>query len=288
MSEILYAKPVIKKEIERLKILCQKYKDQGTTPYLKVLLVGENPASIIYTRNKKKFCEKIGAKCDIINLPENLDEDSFLDEVIKINKDDDVHGALIQLPLPKHLAHIDTTNLIVAKKDVDGFHSANVAKIYRGEELSQVLAPCTPKGIITMLNHYGVELEGKKVLIIGRSLIVGKPMSLIATSLNATVTLAHSKTRDLKELTQSHEIIITACGSPKKFDKSYFKSDRSQVIVDVGISRYEDGICGDCDFENIKDQVKAITPVPGGVGPMTIFTVTQNLLHALELSLDEI
>ena len=286
MSEILYAKPAIQAQIEKLKIKVQKYKDQGTTPYLKVLLVGQDPGSVIYTRNKKKFCEKVGAKCDIIKLPADLSEELFFAEVKKINKDDEVHGALIQLPLPKHLSHIDTTNLVSAKKDVDGFHSENIAKIYRGESIKKVLAPCTPKGIVTMLSHYGIEVEGKNVLIIGRSLIVGKPMSLIMTSLNATVTLAHSRTKNIEELSKASDIIITACGAPKKFNSKYFRNDKSQVIIDVGISRTENGLSGDCDFENIKDQVKAITPVPGGVGPMTIFTVTQNLLHALELSLN--
>ena len=283
MSQILLAKPVIKAEINKLKLKCQEYLDNGITPFLKVLLVGDHPASLIYTRNKKKFCEKIGAQCEILTLDSRTSEEDFMEVVEGLNADKSVHGFLIQLPLPKQLSHIDTTNLVNAYKDVDGFHSDNISKLYRGSTRENLLAPCTPMGIMTLLDFYNIEVEGKSAVVIGRSLIVGKPMALMLTNRNATVTLAHSKTKNLESLCQNADIIITACGSPKMFTQNYFKNDQSQVVIDVGISRQEDGsLSGDCDFENIKDSVKAITPVPGGVGPMTIFTVAQNLLHALD------
>ncbi len=281
MSEILYAKPVIDAELAKLKKQCQNFIDQGILPYLKVVLVGDHPASVIYTRNKKKFCEKIGAKCDIIKLPVDTNETDFLEAVNEINNDKDVHGALIQLPLPKQLSHIDTTNLVNPKKDVDGFHSENISILYRGPQ-DNVLAPCTPKGVMTMLDHYKIDVEGVNALVIGRSLIVGKPMALMLTNRNATVTLAHSKSKDVETLCKNADIIISACGIPKFLKKSYLRTDKSQTIIDVGISRLDDGtLSGDADFDNVKEAVKAITPVPGGVGPMTIFSVAQNLLHAI-------
>ena len=287
MSDILYAKPVIDAEINKLQSKCQEYRDSGVIPYLKVLLVGDHPASVIYTRNKKKFCEKIGAKCDILQLDKRIGEEEFLEIVEDINNDKEVHGALIQLPLPKQLSHIDTTNLINPKKDVDGFHSDNISILYRGSTRKSILAPCTPKGIMTMLDYYNYDVEGLNAIVIGRSLIVGKPMALMLSNKNATVTIAHSKTKQLERACKNADIIVTACGVPKKFTSEYFRDDKTQIVIDVGISRLDDGsLSGDCDFEKIKDQVKAITPVPKGVGPMTIFTVAQNLLHALDNYLD--
>jgi methylenetetrahydrofolate dehydrogenase (NADP+)/methenyltetrahydrofolate cyclohydrolase len=283
MEKILYAQPVIDSEIEKLQEICSDFKSKGMTASLKVILVGEDAGSVIYTRNKKKFCEKVGAECEIIKMPEETDEAIFLKKVEELNADESVHGILIQLPLPKRLSHIDTTNLVVPEKDVDGFHYYNVAKLFAGNKGDKELIPCTPKGIITMCNYYGIDLEGKKVVVIGRSLIVGKPMALLMTNYNATVTVAHSRTKNLKELTRDADIIVTAAGTPKKFGSDYFRDDQSQIIFDVGISSMpEGGIAGDCDFHEIKDQVKAITPVPKGVGPMTIFSVTQNLLQALQ------
>lgn len=286
MEKILYAKPVIDSEIEILQTRCETLKNQGHTPTLKVILVGSNPASVIYTNNKKKFCTKIGADCEIINLPESINESDFRKQVKALNENDSVHGVLIQLPLPAHLSHIDPTNLVNPDKDVDGFHSDNIAKIYRGAKGDDSLVPCTPRGVLTMCKYYDIELEGKNIVVIGRSLIVGKPMSLLMTNHNATVTLAHSRTKNLQEITKQADIIITACGTPKKFGKEYFRKDQSQIIFDVGISPIGNNkIVGDCDFKEIIDQVQAITPVPKGIGPMTIFCVTQNLLQALENSL---
>lgn len=280
-TKLLYAQPVIERQVELLKQECITLKEQGVVPCLKVILVGDNPASVIYTNSKKKFAEKIGASCEIVNLEKTITEEEFLKIVNQFNEDPLVHGILIQLPLPKSLSQIDTTDLVVPHKDVDGFHYENVAKLYRGQLGETSMIPCTPKGIVTMAKYYGVDFSGKNVVIVGRSLIVGKPLSLLLTNLNATVTLAHSKTQSLKELTKSADIIITAIGSPKLFTKEYFRNDQSQVVFDVGINRSNEGkLCGDCDFENIKDQLAAITPVPKGIGPMTIFSVSQNLISA--------
>ncbi len=280
-TKLLYAQPVIEKQVELLKQECSDLKSKGVTPCLKVILVGDNPASVIYTNNKKKFAEKIGASCDIVKLDSSISETEFLKVVNDFNGDDSVHGILIQLPLPKSLSQIDTTDLVVPAKDVDGFHYENVAKLYRGQLGETTLIPCTPKGIVTMARFYGIDFAGKDVVVVGRSLIVGKPLSLLLSNLNATVTLAHSRTQNLKEITKKADIIITAIGSPKLFTRDFFRNDQTQVVFDVGINKADDGkLCGDCDFENIKDQLAAITPVPKGIGPMTIFSVSQNLISA--------
>lgn len=282
MTQILYAKPVINASKKSLKLQTKSIiKNYNIIPTLKVVLVGENPASVIYTTNKKVFCEKIGARCEIIKLEQDCTETLFMKTVNELNADKDVHGVLIQLPLPAHLSHIDTTNLVAPSKDVDGFHLENISKLYRNDNSG--LIPCTPKGILTLAKFYNIDFSNKNVLIIGRSLIVGKPLSLLLTSLNATVTLAHSKTKNLKDHCLNSDIIISACGKPNLINKEHIRNNQTQVVIDVGINRLPDGsLSGDCNFEEIKDSVAAITPVPGGVGPMTIFSVAQNLLQALE------
>ncbi|MDD0854834.1 bifunctional 5,10-methylenetetrahydrofolate dehydrogenase/5,10-methenyltetrahydrofolate cyclohydrolase [Halobacteriovorax sp. GB3] len=286
MTLELRSRPVVDQQISLLKKQCQELRKKGVIPSLKVLLVGDNPASVLYTKNKKKFVEKLGGECEIYKLPSDVSETEFLKSVERFNKSDDVHGILIQLPLPKHLSHIDVTTLVDEHKDVDGFHPLNVFKLFKGHSESNILAPCTPKGIVTLCKHYGIELKGKRVAIIGRSLIVGKPLSLILTNHNATVTLCHSGTKDLKEITRSSDIIVTATGAPEFFNKSYLNESGNQVVIDVGISKNSEGkTVGDCDFNDMKDNVSAITPVPGGVGPMTILSLAQNLLQAAKKSL---
>ena len=283
MDKILYAQPVIDKEIQALIEKCNRFKSKGINPCLKVLLIGEDESSKVYTKNKKNFCEKIGASCEIIKMKDNTTEKDFLAKVEQLNNDMNVHGVIIQLPLPKQLSHIDTTDLITPNKDIDGFHSENIAALFRGKPK---LVPCTPLGIKTMADYYGIDFSKKRVAIIGRSLIVGKPLSLLLTNLNATVTLAHSHSENIKQITQSADIIVTATGTPKFFNADYFRNDQSQIVFDVGISYADDaGLSGDCDFDAVSNMVKAITPVPKGIGPMTIFSVAQNLLHALENSL---
>lgn len=281
MTQVLKAKPVREKEIQRLKDQTEALKAKGITPTLKVILVGNNPASVIYTNNKKKFVENFGGSCEIIKLPESISEEEFLKNVDDIAKNKDVHGCFVQLPLPSQLSHIDVGQLIPPQKDVDGFHEHNITMLFKGDSGEKSLAPCTPKGIITMLEHYNIPMEGAHCVMIGRSEIVGKPMTLLLTNHNATVTMAHSRTKDLRSFTKQADIIIVAIGKAKFLDESYISPDKKQVIIDVGMNQDEDGkLCGDVDFDKIKDLVGAITPVPGGVGPMTILTLGQNLIKA--------
>lgn len=286
MPNVLSAKPVVDKNIDELKQQCNSLRDKGIIPYLKVILVGENPASVLYTKNKKIFCEKVGAKCDIIKLSEDVNEVDFLKTISDINKDNKVHGLLIQLPLPKQLKHLDVTTLVVPHKDVDGFHPLNVFKMYKGETADEALTPCTPKGIITLCKHYNIDLSGKNVVVIGRSLIVGKPLSLLLANYNATVTLCHSKTKNIKEHTRSADIIISAIGQSSFITEDHVRSDKSQIVIDVGMNKNDvNQTVGDCDFDSLAKKVKAITPVPGGIGPMTILSLVQNLLQAAKNSL---
>ncbi len=286
MTQELLAAPVREQEIENLKKRTDALRQRGITPTMKVILVGENKASVLYTRNKKKFIESIGGDCEIIHLPENLTEELFLKEVQRIVSDPSVHGCFIQLPLPKHLAHIDVGHLIPAEKDVDGFNEGNITKLFKGDTGNEALLPCTPRGIITLLSFYGIVLEGKNIVVIGRSEIVGRPLALLLINHNATVTVCHSKTKNLKGITKTADILVSAIGRANFLDKSFLSPEKNQVIVDVGINHDEKGqLCGDVNFEDVFDHCNAITPVPGGIGPMTILSLTQNLLQAAESSI---
>lgn len=282
MSQILNSAPIKKKISKELKAECKSLKEKNITPFLKVILVGKDPASIIYTSNKKRFCEKIGAQCEIVELNENIDEKEFLKVVENINNDSLVHGCIIQLPLPKQLSHLDVGRLIKKEKDVDGFHPDNLYSLLRGTtEKDHSFISCTPKGILTLLNEYQISVSGKHVVVIGRSMIVGKPLSLLLNNQNATVTLCHSKTENLREITKNCDILISAIGVPRFIDKSYISSTKKQIIIDVGMNTDRDGnLCGDVSFDEVSSIVEAITPVPGGVGPMTILSLAQNLLQA--------
>ena len=282
MPTILTSAPVVEKRLEALKTRCQELKDKGLTPTMRVLLVGENKASVLYTNNKKKFMEKFGADCEIIKLPDDISRDDFLSKVKEIAEDRSNHGCFVQLPLPKQLADIDVGQLIPPHKDVDGFHMENLYHLMHGDKGDKSLLPCTPKGCITLLQHYGYEISGKKVVVIGRSMIVGKPLSLLMTNHNATVTVCHSRTPDLKEYTHNADVIVSAIGIPRFIKKEHLNPNRTdQILVDVGINHDENGkLCGDMDFENLKDHCEAITPVPKGVGPMTILSLAENLLEA--------
>ena len=279
MTLILKAKEIISLHTNQIQA---KIKELSTPPKLKVILVGDNPSSKIYVNRKKEFCEKIGAVCEIIYRDDSFSKEELKALLTEINHDNSVHGCLVQLPLPKQFENFDFQHLISPKKDVDGFHQRNIFSIYQNQK-GDFLLPCTPVGIIAMLKHYNIDVSGKNVCVIGRSLIVGKPLSMMLSNMNATVTICHSKTKNLQELTKSSELIITAVGSPKFLNSDFFKNDQSQVIIDVGISRLPSGqICGDVDFDQVKGMVKAITPVPGGVGPMTILSLAKNLLKATQ------
>ncbi len=286
MSKKLLAAPLRELEVENLKKRTNALRQRGVTPSMKVILVGENKASVLYTRNKKKFIESVGCECEIIHLPENLTEELFLTEIGRIVTDKSVHGCFIQLPLPKHLGHLDVGQLIPPEKDVDGFNQGNVTKLFKGDIGKDGLLPCTPKGIITLLNFYKIGLEGKNVVVIGRSEIVGRPLALLLINHNATVTICHSRTKNLKDFTKSADILISAIGRANFLDRSFLSPAKNQVIVDVGINHDEKGqLCGDVNFKDVFDYCSAITPVPGGIGPMTILSLTQNLLQATETSL---
>jgi methylenetetrahydrofolate dehydrogenase (NADP+) / methenyltetrahydrofolate cyclohydrolase len=288
MAQILKAKPVVEQGVERLTKECDQLKKAGVTPYMQVLLVGDNPASLIYTRNKKRYIEKLGAKCDIIHLPATSSEADFIFQVGRMVSNDEVHGCFIQLPLPSQLSHVDVGELIPAEKDVDGFNQENLMGLLAGDCGENVMLPCTPKGIITLLRHYKIEIEGKNVVIIGRSMIVGKPMAMLLTNYNATVTICHSRTKNLNELAANADIIIAAIGKAKMVNTSYISPNRNQVVVDVGMNQDEDGkLCGDVDFNKVSEITSAITPVPGGVGPMTILSLAENLIRAATVSREE-
>ena len=281
MVKVLKAAPVVNKLKSSLRQEIQQLKDRSIIPSLKVILVGKHKPSLIYTANKKKLVESLGGQCEIIHLDEFISESDFLKKMSDVTNDPLVHGTFVQLPVPPQLQHLDIGTLIPANKDIDGFHADNLYKVLLGSQNDSSLVPCTPKGVITLLEHYQIPLDGKKVVIIGRSMIVGKPMGLLALSHNATITYCHSKTPDVKEYTSQADIIISAVGSPRFINKSYLRAAGDQVLIDVGINHDQDGVlCGDFDFENVKDHCQAITPVPGGVGPMTIISLAQNLISA--------
>ncbi len=280
MTKILDAKSIIESKIDNLTQTCQLLKEQGLGPKLSVILVGENQASVLYVRNKERFCDRIGAEFELIKLPESISEKEFLSQLNRVNNDDSVTGCFVQLPVPKQLSHLDITQLINPEKDVDGFHLQTINDLYLNK-LDNFI-PCTPKGIVTLLQENQITIEGKNVVIIGRSHIVGKPLSLLMQALNATVTLCHSKTKNIKEHTQLADIIISAVGIPHLITPDYINPTRKQVVIDVGMNKLAGKTVGDVDFEAVKDLTSAITPVPGGVGPMTVFSLMQNLLLSTE------
>jgi methylenetetrahydrofolate dehydrogenase (NADP+) / methenyltetrahydrofolate cyclohydrolase len=281
MTKLLLAKDVVESKIDELNKKCLSLIKLGLRPKMCVLLAGENPASVLYVKNKAKLCERVGADFELIKLPENVSCDQFLESIAKMNADTSITGCFVQLPIPKHLSEIDVTELIAPEKDVDGFHGENIVNIYKN--YSNGFVPCTPKGIVTMLKHYAIEIAGKHVVIIGRSLIVGKPLSLLLTNLNATVTLCHSHTKDIPHFTQQADIIISAVGKAKYLGVEFINPHKKQIIIDVGINHDLDGkLCGDVNFQEVSSLVAAITPVPGGVGPLTVLSLIENLIIATE------
>ena len=260
----------IKSEVERLK------NEFNKTPGLAVIVVGDDPASAVYVRNKHKACLAVGMNSYQIALPATISQDELISKIEELNADPLVDGILVQLPLPAHISEIAVTKAILPEKDVDAFHSENVGKIMIGK---YDFLPCTPAGIVRLLDFYNISVEGKSCVVIGRSNIVGKPMALLLLERNGTVTVCHSKTKNLKEITKTADIIIVAIGKPRFLTADMVKP--SAVIVDVGINRGDDGkLVGDVDFEAVSEVASYITPVPGGVGPMTITMLLENTLTA--------
>ena len=250
----------------------------GKLPGLAVVIVGENPASQVYVRNKKKACEQVGFNSWVYEMPENTTQEELNTLIDKLNNDDNVHGILVQLPLPKHLDEEQVILRIKPEKDVDAFHPYNVGRITIG---NPKFLPCTPAGIMELLHRSNIEISGKECVVIGRSNIVGKPMALLLLSENGTVTVCHSKTRDLKEVCKRADILVVAIGKADFVTADMVKE--GAVVIDVGMNRNAEGkLTGDVDFESVSRVASYITPVPGGVGPMTITMLLQNTLRAAE------
>lgn len=256
--------------------LRERVKNEKIDATLAVIQVGDDPASTVYVGNKKKACEYIGIRSLAFELPEETKEEELLELVRELNEREDVDGILVQLPLPSHMDEDKVIKTISPKKDVDGFHPQSVGSLSIGQP---GFVSCTPAGVIQLLKRSGVEIEGKECVIVGRSNIVGKPMALLMLRENATVTVCHSRTKDLKEVTKRADILIVAIGKPKFITKEYVKE--GAVVIDVGIHRDENNkLCGDVDFAEVEPVASAITPVPGGVGPMTIAMLMNNCVEA--------
>lgn len=280
MAKIIDGKKISTEIKQELKEKVAAYKEQGIEITLAVVKVGNDPASAVYVRNKEKACEYVGIKSRTLALPEETTEEELLNIVEELNQDKTVNGILVQLPLPKHIDESKILPAIDSRKDVDGFHPVNVGKMVIGED---TFLPCTPAGIIEMLKRSNIEIAGKECVVIGRSNIVGKPMSMLMLKENATVTMTHSKTKDLKEVTKRGDILIAAIGKAKFVTAEYVKE--GAVVIDVGMDRDENGkLCGDVDFASVEPKTLAITPVPGGVGPMTVTMLLVNCLRSVELN----
>lgn len=274
---IISGKEISVKIKDQLKEEVSKIKETyPRLPKLVVILVGDNQASQTYVRNKERGCQYIGIESEILRHDASFSEIELLQEINDLNNDDTVDGILVQLPLPQHINEEKVLDAIVRSKDVDGFHPENVAKLFLGQHS---LVPCTPKGMMVLLEEINYDLAGKEVVIVGRSNIVGKPVALLCLQKNATVTIAHSQTKDLKAVCSRADVLIAAIGKPKFFNHEYVKD--GAVVLDVGINRDENNkLCGDVDFDDVKDKVSAITPVPGGIGPMTITMLMKNTIEA--------
>ncbi len=280
MVEIICGKELAKKVRKDLRKEVKILKEKGINPKLAVIMVGEDPGSQVYVRNKSKACEKVGIEFEEFLFEEDTSEEVLLETIKKLNEDDKIHGILLQSPVPKHININKAFRTILPEKDVDGFNPINVGNLTIGED---AFISCTPYGIIKMLEEYNIETEGKKCAILGRSNIVGKPMIQCMLNKNSTVTVCHSKTKDIDKITKDSDIVIAAIGKPK-FVKADMIKDGA-VVIDVGINRLDDGtICGDVDYDNVSKKASYITPVPGGVGPMTIAMLLSNVIKAAKMA----
>lgn len=273
-----FSQVILEKIREEHNQLKEKY---GKQAGLAVVIVGNNPASQVYVRNKMKACENVGFYSENIELDENISEEELLREIDKLNKNDRINGILVQLPLPSHINELKIIDSISPEKDVDGFHVANIGKMVIGDETG--FLSCTPYGIMQLLEEYKIEIAGKDAVIIGRSNIVGKPMALMLIQKGATVQVCNSRTKDLRKKLNDADIIIVAAGVPKLLKKEDVKE--GAVVIDVGINRVDGKICGDVDYEEVLEKASYITPVPGGVGPMTIASLIKNTFKSYKNSL---
>lgn len=277
-TQLLEGKKLAEKMQSEMKVRVNSLLEKGKIPGLTVLLVGEDKASQVYVRNKERQATKVGIKSEIIRLPETISEAALIEQVEQLNEDASVHGILVQLPLPKHINEQEVLRKIDYSKDVDGFHPMNMGNFLLGNASA---LPCTPYGIMELLKAYDISLEGKNALVIGRSNIVGKPMALMLMEKNATITIAHSKTKNLKELAQQADVLVAAIGRGHMITGEFIKP--GAVVIDVGMNRDEAGkLIGDVDTASVMGIASYVTPVPGGVGPMTITMLLDQTIKKVE------
>lgn len=279
MAEIIDGRAIAKRIREEVKVGVERLKaEKKEAPKLSVILVGEDPSSQIYVRNKEKACSEVGIATETRRIPATGKEKEVIDIIRQLNKDKSVHGILVQLPLPKSMNVEKVLETILPEKDIDGLHPFNMGKLLRGGE--PLFIPCTPQGIIELILSTGVEVRGKEAVVVGRSNIVGKPVAILLLQRHATVTVCHSRTRDLGEVTRRADILVAAVGSPGLIHGDMVKD--GAVVIDVGVNRVGEKLVGDVDFESAKSRAAFITPVPGGVGPMTIAMLLKNTLLAAQ------
>ena len=264
---------------QQLKKISKKLTSFSSIPKLVIFLVGNNDASKVYVKNKINMCKKLGIEVELKQFPTNVSQTTLIESIKKQNRRRSVSGIFVQFPLPKHIDEISIVSAIDPSKDVDGLHELNLGKVLLNDK--SVCVPCTPSGIMQLLEYLKVDLSGKNVCIIGRSNIVGKPLSLLMINAGATVTVCNSKTKNLKAIMKQSDVIITAIGRAKYFTKDYF-SNKKQIVIDVGINRVNGKIYGDVDFDNVKEKVKFISPVPGGVGVLTVINLMNNIIKTYE------
>jgi len=282
-AELINGKEIsqaIRKDLEKK---VAELTDKGMKPGLAVILVGDDPASRTYVSSKQKSCQAIGVESVLIELSSEVSEADLLEKIEELNNDDHIHGILVQLPLPPHISETKVIDTISSEKDVDGFHPVNIGKMMTGQD---TFLPCTPFGVMEMLKYSGIKTEGKNAVVVGRSNIVGKPMGQLLLNENATVTYCHSRTSDLRSFTQKADILVAAVGKPKMIKAEHIKE--GAIVIDVGIHRDQNGkLCGDVDFEEVKEKASFITPVPGGVGPMTITMLLYNTVKSAQIRLND-
>lgn len=283
MVELIDGKQLAKQLNEETATRVAALKKRGITPGIAVTLVGDDPASAIYTRNKHRKAEKLGMKSVLKTFPADASQEEVMACVQELNNDPSIHAILVQSPLPKHFDEKALDNAIIPEKDVDGFHPYNVGRLYNDDPDKRYPVSCTPRGVLKMLDHYNVDLDGKDVVVMGRSILVGKPMQSLLQNRNATVTMLSAHTKDEEFYMRHADILIVAIGHPQFVKAQDVKE--GAVVIDVGINRLEDGsLCGDVDFENVKEKASLITPVPGGVGPMTIASLMAQTVDLAEWS----
>lgn len=277
MAELMLGKEVVSSMKDRMLKDVEELKKAGIEPCLAIVRLGARPDDLAYERGAIKRCEGIGIKCKVFEYPEDFSQEELVNEIDMINEDKSVHGILLFRPLPKHIDENVIKHTIKPEKDIDCLSPINVAKVFEGDETG--FAPCTPEAVIEMLDHYGIELKGKRVTVIGRSLVVGKPLSMLLLKRHATITICHTRTKNLEETCRNAEILIAAAGKAKMVTDEFVSE--GQVVVDVGINVDEKGnLCGDVDFEKVESKVSHITPVPRGVGTVTTSVLAKHVIQA--------